>query len=114
MMMKQQLGWLVKQAQVGKHPELYAELLLDQIQRRRLLLPLPFWAASLEATFLELMPVPLLTRDQVKLLKRDNVVSPGALTLADLGITATAVELIVPTYLDRYRPGGRFTKPRPA
>ena len=83
------------------------ELMLTVIRRRRLLVPLPFWAASLEATFLELMPVPLLTRDQVKLLKHDNVVAPDALTLKDLGIAPTAVELITPTYLERYRPGGR-------
>ncbi|MDH3472563.1 MAG: complex I NDUFA9 subunit family protein [Rhodospirillales bacterium] len=86
------------------------ELLLVQIRRRRLLVPLPFWAAELEAAVLELLPVPLLTRDQVKLLKHDNVVGRGALTLADLGIAPTAVELIVPTYLDRYRPGGRFNR----
>jgi NADH dehydrogenase len=86
------------------------ELLLVQIRRRRLLVPLPFWAADLEATVLELLPVPLLTRDQVKLLKHDNVVAAGALTLADLGIEPTAVELILPTYLDRYRPGGRFSQ----
>ncbi len=83
------------------------ELMLTVIRRRRLLVPLPFWAASLEATFLELMPVPLLTRDQVKLLKHDNVVAPDALTLKDLGIAPTAVELMTPTYLERYRPGGR-------
>jgi NADH dehydrogenase len=86
------------------------ELLLVQIRRRRLLVPLPFWAAELEAAVLELLPVPLLTRDQVKLLKHDNVVAAGALTLADLGIAPTAVELIVPTYLDRYRVGGRFNQ----
>lgn len=84
------------------------ELMLIVIHRRRLLVPLPFWVASLEAIFLELMPVPLLTRDQVTLLKRDNVVGPDALTLKDLGIVPTAVELILPTYLGRYRPGGQF------
>ncbi len=84
------------------------ELMLRQIGRRRLLLPLPFWAATLEAAVLEWLPTPLLTRDQVKLLRRDNVVSEGALTLADLGIRPTAVEVILPTYLDRFRKGGRF------
>ncbi len=86
------------------------ELMLREIGRKRLLVPLPFWAASFEATFLELMPVPLLTRDQVRLLKRDNVVTEGALTLKDLGIEPTAVELILPTYLDRHRPHGRFSR----
>lgn len=86
------------------------ELLLKEIRRKRLLLPLPFWAAHMEAMFLELLPIPLLTRDQVKLLRRDNVVGSSALTLQDLGIDPTAVELILPTYLDRYRPGGRFNQ----
>jgi NADH dehydrogenase len=84
------------------------ELMLDQIGRRRLLLPLPFWAASLEAAVLERLPAPLLTRDQVKLLRHDNVVGPDTLTFADLGIRPTAVEVVLPTYLDRYRRGGRF------
>jgi NADH dehydrogenase len=84
------------------------ELMLDQIGRRRLLLTLPFWAASLEAAVLERMPVPLLTRDQVKLLHHDNVVDADALTFADLGIRPAPVEAILPTYLDRYRRGGRF------
>lgn len=86
------------------------ELLLHEIGRRRLLVPLPFWVASLEAAFLELAPTPLLTRDQVRLLRRDNLVAPDALTLADLDIQPTAVEVILPTYLDRYRPHGRFTQ----
>ena len=86
------------------------ELLLAQIGRRRLLLPLPFALADLQAMFLEKLPVPPLTRDQVKLLRHDNVVSPGALTLADLGITPVAAESVVPTYLDRYRKGGRFNQ----
>ncbi len=84
------------------------ELMLRETGRRRLLLPVPFWAATLEAMVLEWLPRPLLTRDQVKLLRRDNVVGDDALTLADLGIRPTAVEVILPTYLDRFRKGGRF------
>ena len=87
------------------------ELMLREIRRRRLLVPLPFALANLQAAVLERLPVPPLTRDQVKLLRHDNVVSEGASTLADLGIEATAVEVILPTYLDRYRPGGRFNDP---
>ena len=90
------------------------ELLLVQIRRRRLLVPLPFGLATLEAAVLELLPVPPLTRDQVRLLRHDNVVGAGASTLADLGITPTAMEVILPTYLDRYRPGGRFNSRAPA
>ena len=84
------------------------ELLLRQIHRRRLLVPWPFALADLQAAFFELLPVPPLTRDQVRMLRRDTVVTEGALTLADLGIAATAAEVILPSYLDRYRPSGRF------
>ena len=87
------------------------QLLLREIRRRRLLVPWPFALAEVQARFLELLPVPPLTRDQLRMLRRDNVVSEGALTLADLGIAPTAAEVILPTYLDRYRPGGRFNQP---
>lgn len=86
------------------------ELIMRETGRERMLLPLPFWLASLEAAFLQLLPNPLLTRDQVKLLKHDNVVSGDLPTLDDLGIEATAAETIIPTYLDRYRQGGRFSR----
>lgn len=86
------------------------ELLLKAIDRKRALIRLPFGLARLQATFLELLPKPPLTRDQVTLLRQDNVVSPGALTLADLGIEATSVETIIPGYLDKYRSGGRFNR----
>ncbi|MFQ5955008.1 MAG: complex I NDUFA9 subunit family protein [Kiloniellales bacterium] len=87
------------------------DLMLAEIGRRRLLLPLPFWVAELQAAVLQWLPVPPLTPDQVKLLRRDNVVGRKALKLEDLGITPTAVEVVVPTYLDRYRPGARFRGP---
>ena len=84
------------------------ELVLKEVGRKCLLLPLPFPLLMVEAMFLELLPVPPLTRDQVNLLKRDNVVRAGALTLADLGVTPTSVEAILPTYLARYRRRGPF------
>ena len=95
-------------------PQVYSfkellELLLLEIGSKRLLLPLPFALASFEAAFLELAPVPLLTRDQVRLLKRDNVVTGNTPSLADLAIKPTAVEAVIPSYLDRYRRHGRFT-----
>jgi uncharacterized protein YbjT (DUF2867 family) len=79
------------------------ELMLREIGRKRLLFPLPLSVAEIEALFLELLPVPPLTRDQVKLLGRDNVVDARALTFKDLGIQPTAVEAILPTYLGRFR-----------
>jgi NADH dehydrogenase len=86
------------------------ELLLQQIQRDRLLLPVPWSVARLQAAFLELAPVPPLTRDQVTLLEVDNVVAPNAAGLAALGITPTAAEIILPTYLDRFRPHGYYSR----
>ncbi|HEX9466134.1 MAG TPA: complex I NDUFA9 subunit family protein [Alphaproteobacteria bacterium] len=90
------------------------ELMLKVIDRRRVLVPLPFALASLQAALLELLPVPPLTRDQVRMLRSDNVVSPGALTFADLGMQPQAIEAILPTYLEIYRPGGRFAANRVA
>ena len=78
------------------------EIVLAETGRRRLLLPLPFWVANLQAAVLEQLPVPPLTRDQVKMLMRDNVVGADTLGLADLGIAPTAVETVVPTYLARF------------
>ena len=82
------------------------EIVLRETGRARLLVPLPFWVADLQARVFELLPKPLLTRDQVKMLARDNVVGRKALGLADLGITPTAVEAVVPAYLVRHRRGG--------
>jgi len=81
-------------------------LVLEQTGRKRLLAPVPFLAAAVQALFLEMLPVPPLTRDQVRMLRRDNVTSRGALGLADLGIVLNALEAIVPAYLQRYRKGG--------
>lgn len=78
-------------------------LLLKTIGRRRFLAPIPFWKLMIEARFLELLPKPLMTRDQVKLLKVDNVVARRAKKLSHLGITPTAAEAILPGYLARYR-----------
>jgi NADH dehydrogenase len=50
----------------------------------------------------------MITRDQVRNLRQDNVVAPDARTLADLGITATAMEAVLPEYLWRYRPSGQY------
>ncbi len=86
------------------------ELTLTYSQRRRLLIPVPFSALHIGAAVAGLLPNPPLTTDQLRLLRLDNIVGKGALTLDDLGITATAVDAVVPGYLARYRPGGLFSK----
>ncbi|HZK89526.1 MAG TPA: complex I NDUFA9 subunit family protein [Stellaceae bacterium] len=100
-------------------PKIYSfraliELVLHEIKRNRRLIDLPFGLASLQARFLSLLPTPPLTPDQVEMLKRDNVVSAGALTLQTLGIEPVAVEAILPTYLDRFRKGGWYDRRRAA
>ncbi|MDH3661514.1 MAG: complex I NDUFA9 subunit family protein [Alphaproteobacteria bacterium] len=77
--------------------------MLDVIGRKRFLVDLPFGMAALQARFLEWLPVPPLTRDQLELLKSDNVVGEGALTLDDLGIAPTPIETVAPSYLARHR-----------
>ena len=96
------------------------EFVLATIERRRLLVPLPFGLAKLQAAVFELvskLPLrvlskPLLTRDQVELLRYDNVVSEAAhrdgRTLEGLGIAPRSIEGIVPTYLWRFRKAGQF------
>jgi NADH dehydrogenase len=87
------------------------QLVLETTYRKRLLVPLPFWLAELEAMLFELLPSPPLTQDQVRMMRRDNVVAPSAKGLAALGIDPMGVEILIPTYLDIYRPGGRQRYP---
>ena len=79
------------------------EIILRETGRRRLLFPEPFWLANIQAYFLELLPHPPLTRDQVALLKYDNVVRDSTHTLETLGIKPTVVDAVLPTYLNRFR-----------
>jgi len=89
-------------------------LLLAELGRRRMLIGLPFAIASLKGAIFQAIPFirPPLTADQVKLLKRDNVVAGGAQGFKELGISPTAVEPILPTYLDLYRPHGYYSRAR--
>jgi uncharacterized protein YbjT (DUF2867 family) len=90
----------------GPHVYAFRDLLkrmLVWIDRRRYIIDLPFAIASLQAAFLQLLPTPPLTLDQVRMLRRDNIVAPGAKGLADLDITPTPVEMVAPLYLARYR-----------
>ena len=90
------------------------ELMLAEIKRHRHFIDLPFGLASLQARLLSLLPKPPLTPDQVEMLRRDNVVAAGALDLDTLGIEPTAVETILPAYLDRFRRGGWYDRRRAA
>jgi uncharacterized protein YbjT (DUF2867 family) len=85
-------------------------LTLQHCHRRRLLVSVPFAALAVGARAAELLPNPPLTTDQLRLLKLDNIVAKGAFNLADLGIIATSIDAVVPSYLARYRPGGLFRK----
>lgn len=84
------------------------ELLLRTVERKRVLVSVPERIALIMAAFAALVPNRPLTRDMVKLAVADNVVSPGAKSFKDLGITPTTVEVILPTYMDRYRRSGRW------
>jgi len=76
---------------------------LNATSRKRALLPAPLWILEIKAFFLEKLPKPLLTTDQVKLLQKDNVAGGSLPGLSELGISATPAEAILPTYLRRYR-----------
>lgn len=82
----------------------------QEIGVSRPLIPLPFFVAKALALFLQWLPTPPLTVDQVRLLARDNVVT-GTNGLKTLGITPTPAEAIAPTYLKRYRKLGQFARP---
>jgi uncharacterized protein YbjT (DUF2867 family) len=88
------------------------EFVLATIQRRRLLVPVPFGLLKLQAAILQLLPKPPLTPDQVELLRRDNVVAEQAKsdgrTIEALGIIPETMAAIVPTYLWRFRKTGQF------
>lgn len=84
------------------------ELMLAVTGQRRLLMPLPFGIAQIQAAFLGLLPKPPLTLDQLRLLKIDNVLSGKLPGLEAFGIKPTGLEAILPAYLDRYRRGGHM------
>ncbi len=90
------------------------ELLLEEIGRKRLLVPVPFPIMQAKAAFIQFVPGAPITPDQVESLKYDNVVSEGAAGFAELGIEPTDIETVIPTYLDRFRVRGRFAGRDPA
>lgn len=89
------------------------ERVLAYTMRSRPLVPLPFWLAKLQGFFLQWLPNPPVTVDQVRLLARDNVVGADAekdgRTLQGLGIEPVSVATVVPDYLEQYRPRGQFS-----
>lgn len=87
------------------------QLILRETGRKRALVPVPFGIAAFKAMFLQILPNPLLTLDQVRLLRHDNAVSATAAGLSDLGITPTSAEAVVPSYLWRYRAKGEYASP---
>ncbi len=94
------------------------EFVLETTHRSRLLAPIPFAIAKMEAMFLQLLPGAPLTVDQVRLLEQNNIVSEAAKsegrTLEGLGIEAERIEAIVPQYLARYRASGQFDQAKAA
>lgn len=88
--------------------------ILHETRRHRAMIDIPPGLARFQARIGEMVPGKPFTRDQLTMLERDNVVGDGALGLATLGIVPTPVELIVPGYLDRYRPGGGKREAVPA
>ncbi|CAH2397497.1 complex I NDUFA9 subunit family protein [Mesorhizobium ventifaucium] len=88
--------------------------LLAMIDRKRLLVSVPWWVANMQASILGLLPNPLLTKDQVLQLREHNIVSDAAVrenrTLAGLDIQPQSIGSILPSYLWRYRPAGQFQR----
>ncbi|MTE00539.1 NAD(P)H-binding protein [Paracoccus sp. YIM 132242] len=89
---------------------------LKATMRRRGIINMPFWVAGLGARVLGLLQFltgglftnSILTRDQLALLRHDNVVSPGARGFADLGIQPIAADAVIEQYLWRFRPSGQY------
>ena len=86
------------------------EKLLKLIEKKRILLSLPLPIANLTAIFFQLLPKPLLTTDQLKLLKHDNILSGKYKTNSDIGVPATKVFYDeVKKYSYMWREGGQFS-----
>lgn len=91
--------------------------MLEVIYRRRIVLGLPFWLGTLMGRAFDLLNTISLglisgpiTLDQVRNLRRDNVVQDGVKTFAELGIEPTSLEAVLPEYLWPYRPSGQYAE----
>ena len=103
----------VKDIKAAGGPENYSfkelmEILLIEVRKKRFLVNIPYSIAKFQSYFLQMMPNPLLTPDQVELLKFDNLVSGDYPTLNDLGIMGTPIQNILSKYIYRFREGGQF------
>jgi len=84
------------------------EILLKEIKKKRLLINIPFSLAKFQSYFLQIFQNPLITPDQVEMLKYNNIVSGKYPTLTDLGISGTNIQSVLPKYIYRFREGGQF------
>ena len=84
------------------------EILLNLIKKKRLFINIPFNIAKFQSYFLQMLPNPVLTVDQVELLKYDNIVSGNHPALKDLGIEGKTIESVLPKYIYRFRTYGQF------
>ena len=84
------------------------ERMFKETKRPRPLMSVSWGLARIKASFMNILPNPPITNDQITSLQTDSVVSAGAATLKDIGVTATGLDSILPDYLNQYRPGGRF------
>ena len=84
------------------------EILLGEIKKKRFLVNIPFNIAKFQSYFLQMLPNPILTMDQVELLKYDNIISGEHPTLKDLGIQGKTIHSILPKYIYRFRTYGQF------
>ena len=84
------------------------EILLTEINKKRFLITIPFKIAKFQSYFLQMIPKPFLTPDQVEMLKYNNIVSGEYPTLIDLGISGKTIQSILPKYIYRFRTGGQF------
>ena len=86
------------------------QILLSEINKKRFLIPIPWGMAKFQSYFLQMLPTPLLTPDQVTMLRYDNVMSGEYKTLKNLKIKPTTIQSILPKYIYRFRSGGEFSK----
>lgn len=97
---------------VGLEVKIFKELIKDMLEAiglKRFLIPIPWWLAKCKGAFLQLLPIKILTLDQVKTLFVDNVATGQHMTMQDIGITPTSLSSKLPEMMEIYREGGEFS-----